>query len=85
MSSSFCGMEVFDWDVLRAPLPRVRSGTHDEVLDQVQVCNWCRHPVRIRGVVTEDADARYVVRAGLIGGKGIDESVAFHPAVLGCR
>ncbi len=37
-------------------------------------CPACAHTYR--------ADARHLVRAGLIGGKGIDASVALHPAVF---
>jgi hypothetical protein len=110
-----------DWEMIGALLPRVNSEHWEDFLDQGQGCNWCRHPVRIRGVVVEGegqgrslrfstdslpdgvflkacgsrretrcpacahtyrADARHLVRAGLIGGKGVDESVSLHPAVL---
>jgi hypothetical protein len=114
-------MDDFDPEMLKALLARLNSGHWDDFLSQGQGCNWCRHPVRIRGVITDAgdadhslrfstdslpdgvflkacgsrretrcpacahtyrADARHLVRAGLIGGKGIDESVALHPAVL---
>ena len=114
-------MDDIDQEMLEALIARLKSGRWDDFLDQGQGCNWCRHPVRIRGVIAEGDigdrslrfstdslpdgvflkacgsrresrcpacahtyrhDARHLVRAGLIGGKGVDESVALHPAVL---
>jgi hypothetical protein len=114
-------MDHVDQELLDSLLSRLNSGQWEEFLDAGQGCNWCRHPVRIRGVITEGsganrslkfstdslpdgvflkacgsrretrcpacahtyrADARHLVRAGLIGGKGIDPSVVFHPAVF---
>lgn len=114
-------MESVDREVLETLISRLNSGRWDDFLDAGEGCNWCRHPVRIRGVITEGdgadralrfstdslpdgvflkacgsrretrcpacahtyrADARHLVRAGLIGGKGIDASVALHPAVF---
>ena len=114
-------MEHVDRELLETIISRLNSDRWDDFLDSGQGCNWCRHPVRIRGVITEGdgadralrfstgslpdgvflkacgsrretrcpacahtyrADARHLVRAGLIGGKGIDASVALHPAVF---
>jgi hypothetical protein len=114
-------MENVDRELLEAIISRLNSGRWEDFLDAGQGCNWCRHPVRIRGVITAGtgadrslrfstdslpdgvflkacgsrretrcpacahtyrADARHLVRAGLIGGKGIDASVALHPAVF---
>ena len=114
-------MEHVDRELLETIISKLNSGRWEDFLDAGQGCNWCRHPVRIRGVITEGAgvdrslrfstdslpdgvflkacgsrretrcpacahtyraDARHLVRAGLIGGKGIDASVALHPAVF---
>ena len=114
-------MDHVEQQMLEALISRLNSGRWNDFLDSGRGCNWCRHPVRIRGVVTEGvgtdralrfstdslpdgrflkacgsrretrcpacahtyrADARHLVRAGLIGGKGIDASVALHPAVF---
>jgi hypothetical protein len=114
-------METFDQEMLETLIARLNSGRWQDFLDVGQGCNWCRHPVRIRGAITEGdgpdralrfstdslpdgvflkacgsrretrcpacahtyrADARHLVRAGLIGGKGVDASVALHPAVF---
>jgi hypothetical protein len=107
--------------MVRAVGQRLQRGQFDEFTAQGRRCGWCRHPIRLRGVVmTTDGngrrlsfstgslpdgvflkacgtrrqtrcpscasvyrgDARHLVRAGLIGGKGIDESVTARPAVL---
>jgi len=114
-------MDHVEQQMLEALISRLNSGRWNDFLDSGRGCHWCRHPVRIRGVVTEGvgrdralrfstdslpdgvflkacgsrretrcpacahtyrADARHLVRAGLIGGKGIDVSVATHPAVF---
>ncbi len=107
--------------MVRAVRRRLQKNQFDKFTAQGRLCGWCRHPVRLRGVVmTIDGsgrrlafstgklpdgvflkgcgtrretrcpscasvyrgDARHLVRAGLIGGKGIDESVTARPAVL---
>jgi hypothetical protein len=114
-------MENVDRELLETLISKLSSGRWEDFLDAGQGCNWCRHPVRIRGVITEGAganrslrfstdslpdglflkacgsrretrcpacahtyraDARHLVRAGLIGGKGVDASVALHPCRL---
>jgi hypothetical protein len=110
-----------DWEMIQAVGRRIAARQFEAFTAQGLGCGWCRHPIRIRGVVMADdggehtvrfstaglpdgvtlkacgsrretrcpacaavyrADARHLVRAGLVGGKGVDESVAAHPAVL---
>lgn len=114
-------MDAIDHEILTTLAGHLKSGTYEEFVAQGKGCGWCRHPVRLRGVVTATADderhvqfstgtlpdgvflkacgtrretrcpscasvyradARHLIRAGLIGGKGVDESITTHPAVL---
>jgi hypothetical protein len=107
--------------MVRAVSHRLQKQQFEEFTAQGRHCGWCRHPIRLRGVVMTNVgnerrvafstgslpdgvflkacgtrretrcpscaavyrgDARHLVRAGLIGGKGVDESVAERPAVL---
>jgi hypothetical protein len=114
-------LDAADYEMLRAVSRRLRKGQFEAFTAQGRGCGWCRHPVRLRGVVIANdggarrlafssgqlpdgvvlkacgsrretrcpscaalyrADARHLVRAGLIGGKGVPEEVIHRPAVL---
>ena len=105
-----------DMLMVRAVGRRLQKNQFDEFTAQGRRCGWCRHPVRLRGVVmTNDGngrrlvfstgslpdgvflkacgtrretrcpscasvyrgDARHLVRAGLIGGKGVMTTLGF--------
>lgn len=110
-----------DWEMIRSIGRRIKLKQFDAFQEQGEQCGWCRHPIRIRGTITDyagdaprltfstavkpdgvvlkgcgtrretlcpscaavyRADARHLVRAGLIGGKGVPESIVEHPAVF---
>jgi hypothetical protein len=114
-------LDAADYEMLGAVSRRLQKGQFEAFTAQGQGCGWCRHPVRLRGVVIANdgggrrlvfstgqlpdgvvlkacgsrretrcpscaavyrADARHLVRAGLIGGKGVPEEVMHRPAVL---
>jgi hypothetical protein len=49
-------MDDIDSEMLAALIARVNSGHWDGFLSQGQGYNWCRHPVRIRGVIAEGGE-----------------------------
>jgi len=53
MAPFFAAMDEIDSEMLEALIARLNSGHWDEFLSQGEGCNWCRHPVRIRGVIAE--------------------------------
>ncbi len=114
-------LSATDWEMIQAIGRRISLHQLDAFRAQGAGCGWCRHPIRLRGVVFDNGDAghpllfstaqlpdgvtlkacgnrratrcpacaaiyrgdaRHLVKAGLLGGKGIDPSVAAHPAVL---